>query len=101
MTFIESWYDPVKAAEAANAQIAAGADFIFQLGESFETCKEKQIYCFGNYVDGYEIAGDIVPTSTLVYWDPVLTYLIDEFHSSKSTGEPYNAPDREGMVPHV
>lgn len=92
VTFIESWYDPAKAAEAANAQIAAGADFIFQLGESFETCKERKIYCFGNYIDGYEIAGSVVPASTLVYWDPVLTYLIDAFHEHKTTGNPYDAP---------
>ena len=95
VTFIESWYDPAKAAEAANAQIAAGADYIFQLGESFETCKERKVYCFGNYVDGYKIAGDIVPTSTLVYWDPVFKYLIDEWHAHKTKGTAYAAPDKK------
>ena len=95
VTFIESWYDPAKAAEAANAQIAAGADYIFQLGESFETCKERKVYCFGNYVDGYKIAGDIVPTSTLVYWDPVFKYLIDEWHTHKTKGTPYAAPEKK------
>ena len=99
VTFIESWYDPAKAAEAANAQIAAGADFIFQLGESFETCKERKIYCFGNYIDGYEIAGSVVPASTLVYWDPVLTYLIDAFHEHKTTGNPYGAPKEQIWFP--
>jgi len=92
VTFIESWYDPAKAAEAANAQIAAGADYIFQLGESFETCRQKKVYCFGNYVDGHQIAGEIVPTSTLVFWDPVLNYLIDEWHKKQTTGKPYDAP---------
>ena len=99
VTFIESWYDPAKAAEAANAQIAAGADFIFQLGESFETCKERKIYCFGNYIDGYEIAGSVVPASTLVYWDPVLEYLIDAFHEHKTTGNPYDAPKEQIWFP--
>ena len=92
VTFIESWYDPAKAAEAANAQIAAGADYIFQLGESFETCKEKQVYCFGNYVDGHQIAGDIVPTSALVFWDPLIGYLLDEYHAKKTSGGSYDAP---------
>jgi basic membrane lipoprotein Med (substrate-binding protein (PBP1-ABC) superfamily) len=93
LTFIESWYDPAKASEAANAQIAAGADYIFQLGESFETCKEREVYCFGNYVDSYQIAGSIVPTSSVVYWDPVLTYLIDEWWEHETEGKAYDAPD--------
>lgn len=99
VTFIETWYDPAKAAEAANAQVAAGADFIFQIGESFEACKENNVYCFGNYIDGYEIAGSVVPVSTLVYWDPVLEYLIDAFHEHKTSGKPYDAPREEVWFP--
>lgn len=92
VTFIESWYDPAKAAEAANAQIAAGADMIYQLGESFQTCKEKAIYCFGNYIDMNEVAPEVVPTSSLVFWEPQINYVIDEWKNFKTSGKPYDAP---------
>lgn len=92
VTFIESWYDPAKAAEAANAQIAAGADVIFQLGESFQTCQERKILCIGNYIDSNSIAPEVVITSSLVYWDPQIRYVIDQWKAKQDSGEPYNAP---------
>ncbi|MGI9492510.1 MAG: BMP family lipoprotein [Geminicoccaceae bacterium] len=95
VSFIESWYDPAKAAEAANAQIAAGADIIFQLGESFQVCKEKQVMCLGNYIDMNEVAPDVVPISSLVYWEPQINYIIDEWKKHKETGEPYDAPEEQ------
>ena len=42
VAFIESWYDPAKAEQFTNAQISAGADLIFQLAGSFETCEKGQ-----------------------------------------------------------
>jgi basic membrane lipoprotein Med (substrate-binding protein (PBP1-ABC) superfamily) len=92
VSFIESWYDPAKAAEAANAQIAAGADFILQLGESFETCKQKNVYCFGNYVDLNSVAPEVIPTSTILNWDPQINYLIGQWREHHLTGKPYKAP---------
>ena len=92
ISFIESWYDPAKASEAANAQIAAGADLIFQLGESFEVCKQKSIPCFGNYVDLSSVAPKVVPTSTVAKWEPHIKYLIEQWKEHKKTGKPYAAP---------
>ncbi|MBN8629306.1 MAG: BMP family protein [Rhodobacterales bacterium] len=93
VTFIESWYDPAKAAEAANAQIAAGADLILQLGESFQTCIERSVLCIGNYIDSSSIAPDVIPTSTMVNWQPHINYVIDEWKKKQDTGEPYAAPE--------
>lgn len=92
VTFIESWYDPAKASEAANAQIAAGADFILQLGESFETCKQKQVVCFGNYVDLNSVAPSVIMTSTVTKWDPQLNYILKEWRDFHADGKAYNAP---------
>ena len=92
VTFIESWYDPVKAAEAANAQMAAGADIIYQLGESFEACRDHDIMCIGNYIDSNSMAPDAIPTSTLVYWRPQLHYIFDQWKNHKTTGAAYAAP---------
>ena len=93
VTFIESWYDPVKAAEAANAQIAAGADIIFQLGESFQTCRERGVMCIGNYIDSSKVAPDVVPTSTLVSWEPHLNYIVNEWKKHNDTGTNFEAPE--------
>ena len=92
VSFIESWYDPAKASEAANAQIAAGADLIFQLGESFEVCKQKSVPCFGNYVDLSSVAPKVVPTSTVAKWEPHIKYLIEQWKEHKKSGKPYDAP---------
>ncbi len=95
VTFIESWYDPAKAAEAANAQIAAGVDYILQLGESFETCKQKGIICFGNYVDLNSVAPTVVMTSTVTNWDPQLKYVINDWKDYHTAGKAYDAPKKE------
>lgn len=92
VTFIESWYDPGKAAEAASAQISAGADIIYQLGESYQVCKERGILCIGNYIDMSKIAPEVVPVSTLVNWEPQINYVIDQWKQHQETGEPYDAP---------
>lgn len=92
VTFIESWYDPAKASEAANAQISAGADIILQLGESFQVCEERKIMCIGQYIDSAKIAPSSVPLSVLVNWEPQIKYIIDQWKKHKQTGEAYNAP---------
>jgi basic membrane protein A and related proteins len=99
VSFIESWYDPAKASEAANAQIAAGADFILQLGESFETCKQKSVYCFGNYVDLNAVAPEVIPTSTVLNWDPQINYVIGQWRDHHATGKPYKAPMEKVWYP--
>jgi basic membrane protein A len=92
VTFIESWYDPAKAQEATNAQIAAGADFILQGGEVYEVCTDAGIYCFARYADSNFMAPESVLASALGYWDPAIEYIIDEWWNFKTTGEPYDAP---------
>lgn len=92
VTFIESWYDPAKASEAANAQIAAGADIILQLGESFQVCEEKKILCIGQYIDASTIAPSAIPLSVMVNWEPQIHYIIDQWKSHQEGGQPYAAP---------
>lgn len=92
VSFIESWYDPAKAAEAANAQIAAGADQIYQNSYGFEPCIEKDVYCYSTYTDLNFLAPENVLTSALAFWDPHVVYAIDEWWKHKTEGTPYNAP---------
>lgn len=99
VAFIESWYDPAKAEQFTNAQIAAGADQIFQLVESFETCEKAGIMCFGNYVDHGESASDSVVASALISWTPDLNWIIDEWYAYAANGAPYEGNAEERWVP--
>ena len=92
VTFIESWYDPPKALEAANAQIAAGVDQMYMMAEAFEPCEENGIICYAKYID-YNFAGpNSVLSSAIMHWEPHIRYIIDEWWNHKTTGEPYDAP---------
>ena len=93
MTYIESWFDPPKAKESALAQIAAGADFIYAVTYGpFEACKGKGKYGFGHYVDQNSLAPEVIISSAIAKWDPVIEFLVDEWWNHEAKGVPYNAP---------
>ena len=93
MTFINSWWDPDKAKEAAVAQIAAGADFIYPtIYGAFEAMSEAKIKGFGNYSDQTAMAPDVILASTILKWDPQSEYLLDLWWQHATTSEPYNVP---------
>lgn len=92
MTFIQSWFDPTKSNEATSAQIAAGADMIYEMSGAFEVCEEKQIGCFGNYVDMSKVAPKSIVASTIVNWDPQINWIIDQWWQKKTTGGKFDAP---------
>lgn len=95
VTYIESWYDPGKGAEAAYAQIAAGADQMMMSAEAFDPCVEKQIWCYAHYIDYATVQPDAVAASAIMYFDPAINYIIDEWWNHKTTGAAYNAPMEE------
>jgi len=93
VTFIESWWDPPKAKEATYALIAAGADYVYaERYGPFEALAEEGKYGFGQYEDQFELSPKVVVASTLLFWDPVVEYIVEEWWTHKTTGEPYNAP---------
>lgn len=90
ITFIESWYDPPKATEASYAQIAAGADVLYQLvGEVYEPCQKKRIWCLSKYKDMSSLAPDVVLSGTELLWDPSLRESISTWYDHKTNGTPY------------
>lgn len=89
VAFIESWYDPGKAAEMTSAQIATGADLIFSLTGNFQPCEEAGINCFSNFGDGHSYSPSTVVSSALAYWDPDLNWIIDEWWDHAANGAPY------------
>lgn len=90
VSFIESWYDPVKGNEASTAQAAAGVDVMLQLADGWEACTTKKITCFGNFGDQNPLAPENVPNSTLSLWDPSIRWVIDEWWAHKTEGKPFN-----------
>jgi basic membrane lipoprotein Med (substrate-binding protein (PBP1-ABC) superfamily) len=92
ISYIQSWYDPTKSNEATSAQIAAGADMIYQMSGAFEVCEQKGIGCFGNYVDMAPYAPKSIVASTIVNWDPHINWIIDEWWKMKTGGGSFNAP---------
>lgn len=93
-TYIESWFDPAKAKESAEAQIAAGADFVY--AERFGPFEAVQAhpgtYAFGHFVDQSSLAPEVVVTSVVARWDPDAEVIIDAWWDHVVNGTPYNAP---------
>jgi len=86
VTFINSWFDPAAAKEAALAQVDGGADVLF--AERFgviEAAKEKGLFAFGNMSDQNELAPDLVVSSPVWNMDPTVNYVINQVKSGSYT----------------
>ncbi len=92
-TYIDSWFDPPKAKEAALAQIAAGADQIYALSFGpFEACREKGIQAYGHYVDQQSMDPDTIVVSTMALWDPGVNFVINEWYQHKMGRKSFDGP---------
>ncbi len=88
VTFINSWFDPPAAKEAALAQIDAGADVLF--AERFgviEAAVENNLWAFGNMSDQYELGPNNVLTGPV--WDmrPTVQYVIKQVKAGTYTAQ--------------
>ena len=98
MNYIDSWYDPAKAKEAALSEIAAGADFVYaERFGPFEAAKEKGVLAFGHYADQNSLAPDTVVSSALAMWDPCVMAIIDAWWEHEVNGAPYNASTEKAL----
>jgi basic membrane protein A and related proteins len=88
VTFINSWFDPAAAKEAALAQIDSGADVLY--AERFgviEAASEKGLYAFGNMSDQNELAPDYVVTSVVWHMEPTVDYVIKQVSAGAFTAQ--------------
>ncbi len=78
VTFINSWYDPPKAKEAAFAMIDKGADILYaeRFGVS-DAAKEKGILAIGNVIDTAADYPDTILASALWHMEPTVDKAID------------------------
>ncbi|WP_240550119.1 BMP family protein [Candidatus Roseilinea sp. NK_OTU-006] len=85
-TFINSWFDPAAAKEAALAQIEAGADVLF--AERFgviEAAAEKGLYVFGSMSDQSSLAPDYVVSGPVWHMEPTVNYVIAQVRAGAYT----------------
>lgn len=88
ISFINSWFDPPAAKEAALAQLDAGADVLF--AERFgviEAAAERGAYAIGNMSDQNSLAPDTVITGPVWHMEPLVRYVIDQVAKGSYTAQ--------------
>jgi basic membrane lipoprotein Med (substrate-binding protein (PBP1-ABC) superfamily) len=87
VTFINSWFDPAAAQEAALAQVDAGADLLF--AERFgviDVAAENDLLAFGNMSDQNELAPETVITGPVWNMGPTVDFVIEQVAAGSYTG---------------
>ncbi len=88
VTFINSWFDPAAAKEAALAQIGTGADILF--AERFgviEAAASKNLFAFGNMSDQNSLAPNFVVTGPVWNMTPTVEYVIKQVGAKAFTAQ--------------
>jgi basic membrane protein A and related proteins len=88
VTFLNSWFDPAAAKEAALAQVGADADVLF--AERFgviEAAQENDLVAIGNMSDQQELAPGHVATSVTWNMTPTVGYVIDQVIAGSYTAQ--------------
>jgi basic membrane lipoprotein Med (substrate-binding protein (PBP1-ABC) superfamily) len=88
VTFLNSWFDPAAAKEAALAQVDAGADVLF--AERFgviEAAQEKGLLAFGNMSDQNDLAPETVVSGPVWNMTPTVEYIIKQVAGGTYTAQ--------------
>ena len=88
VTFLNSWFDPAAAKEAALAQVGADADVLF--AERFgviEAAAENDLVAIGNMSDQMDQAPGNVVTSVTWNMAPTVAYVIDQVIAGSYTAQ--------------
>ncbi len=88
VTFLNSWFDPAAAKEAALAQVGADADVLY--AERFgviEAAQENDLVAIGNMSDQQELAPEHVATSVTWNMRPTAAYVIDQVVAGSYTAQ--------------
>ncbi|MBM3145872.1 MAG: BMP family ABC transporter substrate-binding protein [Chloroflexi bacterium] len=88
VTFINSWFDPAAAKEAALSQIDASADVLF--AERFgviEAAVENGLFAFGNMSDQNELGPENVLTGPVWNMQPTVDYVIEQVIAGSFTSQ--------------
>jgi len=88
VTFLNSWFDPGAAKEAALAQVGADADVLY--AERFgviEAAQENDLIAIGNMSDQKDLAPGHVVTSVTWNMAPTVKYVIDQVLAGSYTSQ--------------
>lgn len=90
VTFINSWFDPPKAKEAAFAMIDQGADLLYaeRFGVS-DAAKERGKLAVGNVINTQDKYPDTVVSSALWNMEPTIDTALKKVKDGKFTAEDY------------
>ena len=90
ISFINSWFDPPKAKEAAFAMIDKGADLMYaeRFGVS-DAAKERKVLAIGNVIDTQDKYPDTVVASALWHMEPTIDRALKLVKDGKFTAEDY------------
>ena len=93
INYTGSFSDVALAAEAARAEIAAGADVLTGTAQmvvgAVGVAQEKGVPWFGTQADQTQLAPDIVVASQVYHWEVVLTQMIDLIEKGTLGGQSY------------
>jgi basic membrane lipoprotein Med (substrate-binding protein (PBP1-ABC) superfamily) len=90
VTFINNWFDPPKAKEAAFAMIDKGADVMYaeRFGVS-DAAKERKVLAIGNVIDTQKDYPDTVVASALWNMEPTIDRALKAVKEGKFKAEDY------------
>jgi basic membrane lipoprotein Med (substrate-binding protein (PBP1-ABC) superfamily) len=90
VTFINSWFDPPKAKEAAFAMIDKGADVMYaeRFGVS-DAAKERKVLAIGNVINTQDKYPETVVASALWNMEPTIDLAIKAVKAGKFAAEDY------------
>ena len=92
VSFINSWFDPPKAKEAAFAMIDKGADVMYaeRFGVS-DAAKERKVLAIGNVIDTQKDYPDTVVASALWHMEPSIDAALAAVKAGKFKAEDYGS----------
>ena len=87
VSFINSWFDPAKAKQAALAQVAQGADVLFaERAGVIEAAKERGLLSIGSLLDQKSQAPESVMTSLLWNMRPTVNAVVEQVKAGTFEG---------------
>ena len=92
ITFINSWFDPPKAKEAAFAMIDKGADVMYaeRFGVS-DAAKERKVLAIGNVIDTQAQYPDTVVASAIWHMEPTIDKAVAAVKGGSFKAEDYGS----------
>ena len=103
VSYVGNWDDVSAGKEQALAQIARGADIIFQNADAaglgiFQAAKEKKVYAFGANANQNAVAPDVILGSVVIDLQKVFLQIGREVQSGTFKGRVINMGVKDGVI---